>query len=120
MHLIGPAGLREGLGGYYRAAQLFLCLSEHEGFCVPLVEAMAFDVPVVAYRSTGVPYAMGGAGVLVSAKRYDLIAEVIDLLIRDQALRRPVIAGQQRRLAELAPGRVAEKLKECLELLHGS
>jgi glycosyltransferase involved in cell wall biosynthesis len=120
VHLIGPAGLREGLGGYYRAAQLFLCLSEHEGFCIPLVEAMAFDVPVLAYRSTGVPYAMGGAGVLVSAKRYDLIAELIDLLIHDEALSRRVIAGQQHRLAELSPDRVAEKLKECMELLHGS
>jgi len=50
---------------------LFLCLSEHEGFCIPLIEAMAFDLPVIAYRSTGVPYAMGGAGMLVDVKCYD-------------------------------------------------
>ncbi|MBN1138756.1 MAG: glycosyltransferase family 4 protein, partial [Anaerolineae bacterium] len=113
--LPGAVGLREGLGGYYQAADLFLCLSEHEGFCIPLVEAMAFDVPVIAYRSTGVPYAMGGAGVLVDAKRYDLIAELIDLLVRNQAVRERVIAGQRRRLEDMSPGRVAEMLRNYIE-----
>jgi glycosyltransferase involved in cell wall biosynthesis len=111
----GAVGLREGLGGYYRAATIFLCLSEHEGFCIPLIEAMAFDLPVIAYRSTGVPYAMGGAGLLVNAKRYDLIAESIDLLVRNQAIRDQVIAGQRRRLEELAPNRVSEMLKTHIE-----
>jgi L-malate glycosyltransferase len=113
--LPGAVGLREGLGGYYRAATLFLCLSEHEGFCIPLVEAMAFDVPVIAYRSTGVPYAMGGAGILVGAKRYDLIAELIDLLVRNQAVREQVLAGQRRRLEELSSGHVADILKGYIE-----
>jgi glycosyltransferase involved in cell wall biosynthesis len=113
--LPGAVGLREGLGGYYRAATAFLCLSEHEGFCIPLIEAMAFDVPVIAYRSTGVPYAMGGAGMLVNAKSYDLIAELIDLLVRNQAVHELVLAGQRRRLEELSPGRVAEMLKNYIE-----
>jgi glycosyltransferase involved in cell wall biosynthesis len=60
VHFLGAIRPGEGFEGYYLAADLFLCLSEHEGFCVPLLEAMAFDLPVVAYRSTGVPYAMGG------------------------------------------------------------
>ena len=113
--LPGAVGPREGLGGYYRAATVFLCLSEHEGFCSPLIEAMAFDVPVIAYRSTGVPYALGGAGVLVNAKCYDLIAELIDLLVCNQAVRGRVLAGQRRRLEELSPGRVAEMLKNHIE-----
>jgi len=113
--LPGAVGLREGLGGYYRAATVFLCLSEHEGFCIPLIEAMAFNVPVIAYRSTGVPYAMGGAGMLVGAKRYDLIAELIDLLARNQAVRERLLAGQRRRLEELSPGRVTEMLKNHIE-----
>jgi len=111
----GAVGPREGLGGYYRAADLFLCLSEHEGFGIPLVEAMAFDLPVIAYRSTGVPDALGGAGVLVGAKRYDLIAELMDLLVQDQALRRRVIEGQRRRLERLATERVARKLRNLVE-----
>lgn len=113
--LPGAVGLLEGLGGYYRAATLFLCMSEHEGFCIPLIEAMAFELPVVAYRSTGVPYAMGGAGILVDAKRYDLIAELIDLLVRNQAVRERVLAGQRRRLGELSPGRVAGMLQTYIE-----
>ena len=120
VHLPGAVGLREGLGGYYQAANVFLCLSEHEGFCIPLVEAMAFDLPVIAYRSTGVPYALGGAGVLLDTKRYDLIAELIDLLVRDDIVRRRLLAGQRRRLDDLAPNQVAEKLRATISFLTKS
>jgi glycosyltransferase involved in cell wall biosynthesis len=119
VHMPGPVGPREGLGGYYRAADLFLCMSEHEGFCIPLVEAMAFDVPVVAYRSTGVPCAMGGAGVMVNAKRYDLIAELIDMLVRDQGLREKVTTGQRHRLDELTPVRFSQELRACIKKITG-
>ena len=61
---------------YYRLASAYLCLSEHEGFCVPLLEAMHFDVPVVAYASTGVPGTMGDAGLLVQEKDFPAIAEL--------------------------------------------
>lgn len=120
VHLPGAIGPREGLGGYYRAADLFLCLSEHEGFCIPLLEAMAFDLPVLAYRAAGVPYALGGAGVLVGEKRYDLLAELIDVLVRDEARRGPLLAGQRRRLQALSPARVEEKLRTCLTTLFAS
>ncbi len=115
VHLTGPVGLREGLGGVYQAADVFLCLSEHEGFCIPLLEAMAFDLPVIAYRSTGVPYTMSGAGILLGSKLYDHIAELIDMVTQNQELRRKVIAGQHRRLSEFAVERVAEKLATCVE-----
>lgn len=112
VHFLGGIGPGEGFGGYYQAADIFLCLSEHEGFCIPLLEAMAFDLPVIAYRSTGVPYAMGGAGVSVDTKRYDVIAELIDLLLQDESQRRQIVAGQRRRLKDLAPDRVAATLRE--------
>ncbi len=115
VHLPGGIGSREGLGGYYQVSDLFLCLSEHEGFCIPLVEAMAFELPVIAYRSTGVPYALGGAGVLVSSKRYDLIAELIEVLLRDKAVRNRLLEGQRRRLEELAPDRFAGTLRERIQ-----
>lgn len=117
VHLPGPVGLREGLGGYFQAADLFLCLSEHEGFCIPLVEAMAFGLPVIAYEAAGVPYALGGAGALVKPKRYDGIAELIQLLTSDETLRQRVIVGQHRRLEELATDRVAGKLRACVECM---
>ena len=54
---------------YYEVADLFLCASEHEGFCVPLVEAFYKQVPVLAYAATAVPATMDGAGVLYDDKR---------------------------------------------------
>jgi glycosyltransferase involved in cell wall biosynthesis len=85
----------------YRAADVFLSLSEHEGFCLPLVESMIFDVPVIAYSSTAVPDTLGGAGVLISRKRVDEVAELAALVAREKAIREKIIAGQRARLAKL-------------------
>lgn len=117
VHFLGSIGPGGGFGGYYQVADLFLCLSEHEGFCIPLLEAMAFDLPVIAYSAAGVPYTMGGAGALVKAKRYDLIAELIDLLVHDRAMRRQMIAGQHHRLRDLEVERTARQLRACIEQL---
>lgn len=88
------------LVAYYRVSNVFLCLSEHEGFCVPLLEAMHFDLPVIAYDVGPIPDTMGGAGILVKEKNYAEIAELIDILARDEFFRERVIKGQKRRLAE--------------------
>ncbi len=120
VHIPGPIGLREGLGGYYRAATVFLCLSEHEGFCIPLLEAMAFDVPVLALNAAGVPYALGRAGLQVKRQRYDVIGELIDLLAHDETLRRQVIARQRQRLAEFAPAVAADRLQRYVERMRNS
>ena len=53
---------------YYKIADVFLCMSEHEGFCVPLVEAMYFGVPIVAYDSSAIADTLGGAGILLKNK----------------------------------------------------
>ncbi len=76
---------------------------------------MAFDVPVLAFNATGVPYALGGAGMLINRKRYDVIGELIDLLARDESLRRRVIARQRQRLAEFAPAATAECLRRHVD-----
>jgi glycosyltransferase involved in cell wall biosynthesis len=86
------------LVAFYKIADVFLCMSEHEGFCVPLLEAMHFDVPVIAYDVGPIPDTMGGAGVLVKRKNYAEIAEMIDLLARDEFMRKRIIAGQRARL----------------------
>jgi len=90
----------EELYALYRAADVFLSLSEHEGFCLPLLESMVFDLPVAAYGATAVPSTLGGAGVLLSDRRADRTAELVDILARDAALRDRVIAGQRRRIRE--------------------
>ena len=65
---------QEDLYGWYRAADVFVCMSEHEGFGVPLVEAMSFGVPVIAHASSNVPHTLGGAGILVEGKPIEEIA----------------------------------------------
>lgn len=88
----------ESLRACYQTATVFLCMSEHEGFCIPLVEAMARGVPVVAFGAAAVPETMDGAGVLVHEKRFDLIAETIGELARRPDLRAAVVAGQKARV----------------------
>jgi glycosyltransferase involved in cell wall biosynthesis len=82
----------------YRNADLFVSMSEHEGFGKPLIESMYFDVPVLAYAAAAVPSTLGDAGVLFQHKDYEALAEMAHLLVRDQSLRAQIIAGQQARL----------------------
>lgn len=104
----------EELAIYYRWAHAYLSLSEHEGFCVPLVEAMATDVPIVAYAAGAVPETLGGAGLLFSPKDLEYAAELLGLVIYDEPLRQRVIAGQRRRLADFGPGRIEAELDRLL------
>jgi len=103
------------LNAYYQKADLFVSMSEHEGFGVPLVEAMHFGIPVLAYKCTAVPETMGDAGVLFTEKRYPELAEMMDLLIEDQGLRERVIAGQRRRLPAFQPASLLARLREVIE-----
>ncbi len=80
----------------YGLADVLVSLSEHEGYGVPLVEAMLAGVPVVAYDAGAVAETMDGAGVLLGEKRPELVAGVIERLVRDPALRAAVLAGQER------------------------
>lgn len=86
----------------YAAADLFLCLSEHEGVGIPLLEAMARDVPVIAYAAAAVPETLDGAGLLATRKDYPVLAEWMGRLARDRGLREAVLAGQRARVARLA------------------
>lgn len=89
---------QEELNAYYRLADVFVSMSEHEGFGMFLVESMYFDVPIVAYKSTAVPETLGQAGVLVREKDFPVIAEVIHLLISDRDFREAVLETQRQRL----------------------
>lgn len=90
--------LQADLVAAYRSADAFLCLSEHEGFCVPLLEAMRFGLPVIAFNCTAIGETMGGGGVLLDDKDPALVAEVLDRVLRDGAFRAAVLASQKRTL----------------------
>jgi glycosyltransferase involved in cell wall biosynthesis len=85
------------LRSYYSLADSFLCLSEHEGFCVPLLEAMSFAVPVISYRAGAVEETLGGAGVLLTDKSPAVVAEVLDEVRRNKGLRGEILRTQTRR-----------------------
>lgn len=109
----GPVPVEE-LAAYYRNAHAYVSLSEHEGFCVPLVEAMAMDVPVLAYGAAAVPETLGGAGVCFTPKDLELAAEWLGALIYDQPLRAQVLAGQRRRVADFGHDRLGPRLQTLL------
>jgi L-malate glycosyltransferase len=104
----------EDLAAFYRWADAYVSLSEHEGFCVPLIEAMAADVPVLAYAAGAVPETLGGAGVLFDPKDLELAAEMLGTLVYDRPVRDRVIDGQRRRLQDFTPLRVQEQLAQVL------
>jgi glycosyltransferase involved in cell wall biosynthesis len=89
------------LYAYYRIADVFLCLSEHEGFCVPLQEAMIFRLPVVAYDAGAVRETLRGGGLLLRDKSPDLVADVLDGVTHGGPLRRAVLESQARAVAAI-------------------
>jgi glycosyltransferase involved in cell wall biosynthesis len=104
----------EDLAIYYRRAAVYISLSEHEGFCAPLLEAMAADVPVLAYAAAAVPETLGGAGIEFAPKDLEYAAELAGALAFDDGLRAAVIAGQRRRLADFGDDHVAAALASIL------
>jgi glycosyltransferase involved in cell wall biosynthesis len=104
----------EELALYYRRAAVYVSMSEHEGFCVPLLEAMAADVPIMAYAAAAVPDTLGGAGVLFETKDLEYAAELLGALAFDDDLRAKVIAGQRRRLADFGDARIVRELERIL------
>ncbi len=109
----------EDLAAFYRWADAYVSLSEHEGFCVPLLEAMAADVPVLAYAAGAVPETLGGAGVLFAPKDLEFAAEMLGALVYDRALRSSVLEGQRRRVADFAPDRIERRLMEVIATVAG-
>ena len=103
---------------FYRVADVFLCMSEHEGFCVPLVEAMYFEVPVIAYDCCAVPWTLGGSGVVVDSKDPAELALLINRVVSDSELKQKIIDGQKKRLEDFSYERIkdvfARQLKDFI------
>ncbi len=114
VYFTGHISLDE-LISYYKIGDIFLTMSEHEGFCVPLLESMYFEVPILAYNSTAVPETLGGAGILINDKNYIEIAELINLLVEDKALRDRIVKKQSKRLEFFSRKRIAGILKHYID-----
>jgi glycosyltransferase involved in cell wall biosynthesis len=91
----------DDLAAYYQVADLFLCLSEHEGYCVPLIEAFRSGVPVMAHDAGAVPETLDGGGILIREKRIEEIAAMAHAVVNDEALAAKIVEGQDRVLDRL-------------------
>ena len=89
------------LAACYEVADLFVCTSRHEGFCLPLVEAMARETPVIARDAGGMPEVLGDAGVLYDDASPPVLAELMARVLTEGALRDRVLAAQARRLTQI-------------------
>lgn len=102
------------LRAYYRSADVFVCLSEHEGFCVPVVEAMRLEVPVVAFASTALPETVAGGGVLLEAKDPMTVAAAVARVLGDGALRAQLVAAGRRRAADFSLDATSRRFREVV------
>ncbi len=100
------------LMSWYRRADVFVCLSEHEGFCVPILEAMAWGVPVVAFDAAAVPKTVAGAGLVLNDKSPAVVAAAVERIISDDPLRERLVKLGSDRASELRAGVVRPQLQE--------
>ena len=108
------------LNAYYLRADAFLGLSEHEGYGAPLIEAMHFGLPVVAFEAGAVRETLQGGGVLLQEKKPEEIAEVLGMLIPEGPMRSAVLETQARSLARIRAVDIGLKLEDALRLLEGA
>lgn len=108
----------EEMYALYKASDVFLSLSEHEGFGLPFMESMVFDLPIIAFNCTAVPFTLEGGGILIDSKDVARTAELVHVVKNDSELRKKIIAGQRRRVEAFKhagiEGRLLDLLKEIL------
>ena len=104
----------EDLLSYYTLADLFLLLSKHEGFGVPLIESMLFNVPIIAYNSSAIPYILKESGILVKDETFEEIGEQIDLLLSDETKTSEIIKKQKSQLQKLYSKSNSEFISDLL------
>lgn len=104
---------------FYRTAHLLWSMSEHEGFCVPLVEAMWFDIPVLAYKSSAVPETLGEAGLMFTSKEnLIMVAALAKILVRDEGLRSKIIKVQGEKRNSFLPEVVQKHLNSLVTMME--
>lgn len=116
VYFTGHVTLQE-MTTYYRLAHVFLSMSEHEGFCVPLLEAMHLRVPIVAYDAGAIAGTLRGAGVLLRSKNPLVTAEVCAAIYENQSFRQKLIAKQQQVKSYYEPATLKAKFLEYLEAI---
>lgn len=100
---------------YYASADIFVCMSEHEGFCIPLLESMCFDIPTLAYDSSAVSETMGKGGILFYDKNPAMIAKVINAVLQNEEIYKKIICKQRERLFFFSKDNIKKNLQKIIE-----
>lgn len=103
--------------GYYRNSNAFLSMSEHEGFCVPILEAMHFKLPVLAYSAGAIPDTMESSGILFKEKNYTLIAETLEEVLRNEKFKKIILMNQNKRIENYLKINSGYKIVEFIQNL---
>lgn len=115
-HLVGLVSDSQ-LEAHYRQADLYVTASQHEGFCVPLLESMVYGVPILARHSSAIPETLGNASILFHELGYEAVAEMAHILISDPVIRQQVIETQSQRVASFSQEQAAASLRAVLHRL---
>ena len=102
------------LGAYFDAADVFVCVSEHEGFCVPLIESMWWQTPVIAYGSSAIPDTIGDGGLVLEHKQPASVAAAVARVVGDDALRNGLVERGLRRVEDFDAQRTAATMLTAL------
>jgi L-malate glycosyltransferase len=104
----------------YARSDVLVVTSEHEGYCVPVVEAMSVGLPVVAFRQGALPEVLGAGGVLVDSKDPYTLSSTIGRVVADVSLRERLSVQARQRLAELDLATAADRFASLLIGLRDS
>lgn len=107
----------EQILAYYHLADVFLCMSEHEGFCIPLLEAMYFHVPIIARNTSAISETLGNSGILLDKKDCLSAAALINQLIISQELKNKIIVLQNERLKSFSDCNTEQKILRYLQII---
>lgn len=105
------------LAALYEASDVYVCCSDHEGFCAPLLEAMHHGLPIVAFAAAAVPETVGEAGVVLDSKSPAVVAAAAHRVLTDEALRESLVDSGRRRAAGFTLERARRQFASVIERL---
>lgn len=114
IHVVGRVSPEE-LVAYYHSCDVFLAMSEHEGFGIPWLEAMYLGMPVITYRSAALGETVAGGGLLFDHKNWEDVAALVDVVMRDDEVRSRLTEAGRRRVAELRPERFESRVVDLMD-----
>jgi glycosyltransferase involved in cell wall biosynthesis len=119
VEFVGPLSDSE-VRAMYEASDVYICMSEHEGFCLPLIEAMHFGLPVVAFAAGAVPDTLGSGGVLVGEKKHAEIGQLLGDIASSGELRERLIKNGRERVEYFSFERFAARVRDLLTRSSGA